>query len=75
MFDENAEKEFLKKRKYNEEGFRKVGKQKKEDECPFSNYPKELDAVEFMEFLNGKVHIADYYTINHDQDNFISLTP
>jgi hypothetical protein len=34
-----------------------------------------LDAVEYMEFLGGSFHIADYYTVNHDKDNIIEMTP
>lgn len=28
-----------------------------------------------MNFLGGEFHIANYYTINHDQDNIIKFTP
>lgn len=28
-----------------------------------------------MGFLKDEFHIAEYYTINHDQDNFIKFTP
>lgn len=28
-----------------------------------------------MGLFGGEMHIADYYTINHDQDNLIKFIP
>ena len=44
-------------------------------QCALQTYPRDLDRVEFMGFLGGEFHIADYYTINHDQDNIMKFTP
>jgi len=45
-------------------------------QCLISTYPQDLDKVEFMGMLaGGEMHIADYYTVNHDTDNVIKFTP
>jgi hypothetical protein len=41
-----------------------------------ANYPKDLDRIEFMNFINtGDFHIADTFEINHNSPNLIHLVP
>jgi hypothetical protein len=48
-----------------------------EEKCFFSNYPKDLDALSFGDFLpkTNDFHFAEYYTASHDHDNQIKFTP
>lgn len=45
--------------------------------CPLSNYPMDLDKVEFLGALplSNDFHMADFYTVNNNKDNLIKFTP
>ena len=81
IYQEQSEKDYLLRRQYNQDGYQKskidseLLNDAKKPQCQFANYPRDLDRVEFMDFLQGDFHIADFYTINHDQDNIMRFTP
>jgi hypothetical protein len=45
-------------------------------QCSFTNFPQDLDRLEFMNFVSGgDFHVANFYTINHNTPNVITFTP
>ena len=75
---------FLDRSQYNADGYEKAavidykaiaeGAMHKQ-QCLLATYPTDLDKIEFTGMLGGPIHIADFYSINHDQDNLIKFTP
>ncbi len=51
-----------------------ISHKKSLDECLFNNYPKDLNRLEFMNFVED-FHIAEFYTVNHNMPNLISFKP
>lgn len=80
IYDAAVDREYLSRRQYSLDGYQKSQNDRARIEnakpqCSWINFPEDLDRVEFMNGLGGQFHVADYYTIHHDQDNIIKFTP
>ncbi|CDW81429.1 laminin subunit alpha-like [Stylonychia lemnae] len=74
----------LQRRKYRQDGYQKdkqdysfseIAEGIHKEQCPVSNYPRNLNRIEFLGEFGGDMHLADFYSVNHDKDNVIQLTP
>jgi hypothetical protein len=86
IYDPEEVHNFLSRRKYDENGYSTVASryfQKGElepiifnEECGWVDFPDDLNKIEFSkEFADGSFHIADFYVMNHKQDNIVKFTP
>ena len=47
-----------------------------QQQCPYTDFPNFLNSIHtHKEFSTGEFHIADTYTVNHDDYNVIEFTP
>ena len=47
-----------------------------QQQCQYTNFPNFLNQIQnHKEFISGEFHLADVYTVNHDEDNVIEFTP
>ena len=86
IYDPELVHSFLARRRYSEHGYSSAAAQYFSEgtlepsvfnsECGWVDYPDDFDRIEFSkEFTDGEFHIADYYVVNHQQDNIIKFKP
>ena len=47
-----------------------------QQQCSYTDFPNFLNQIQnHKEFISGEFHIADVFTVNHDEDNVIEFTP